>query len=290
MHDNTQYKAPLLAGLYIVATPIGNLRDITLRALDVLRNVDIIACEDTRVSGKLLQHYGIKAKLISYHDHNEKIVCTKILNLIEQGKAIALISDAGTPLISDPGYRLVLGAKQANFLVTAIPGANAMVTALVGCGLAIEEFYFVGFLPAKAQQRQTKLRELVSKQTSLVFYEAPKRLVKTLNDMMLIFGKATKASICRELTKKFETYDTATLWDLYVKYSNINHKVGEIVIIVEARAKITYNEKALLNLAAEYEGLPITKQAAIIADLSGEPKAKIYKILVDEKNKRDELS
>lgn len=271
-------------GLYIVSTPIGNLRDITLRALDVLRSVDIVACEDTRVSLKLLNHYDVKAKLISYHEHNAVAAGKKILNAIAHGQSVALISDAGTPLISDPGFNLVCEAKKRDMLVTAIPGASSIMTALVASGIPITEFYFAGFLPVKTKQKQEKLRSLDAKQSTLIFFESPMRLAKTLNEMCAIFGGDRKAAICRELTKKFETYDVAPLKNLYNKYSNIEHKLGEIVILVEqSRLMKNYSEADIVKLGKEYDEFPISKTASKIAKLSGEQKSKIYKILLKHK-------
>lgn len=276
----------LKAGLYIVSTPIGNLRDITLRALDILTCADIIACEDTRVSLKLLNHYGIKAKLVSYHEHNAHQIGEKILNFIENGKIVALISDAGTPLISDPGYNLVFEARKRDLLVTPIPGANAILAALVGACLQLDEFYFAGFLPSKIKQRQEKLKLLNSKQVTMIFYESPNRLVKSLQDMCDIFGKNRKAAICRELTKKFETYDIASLEELYNKYNNIEHKIGEVVIIIEqdkTEANFIYDETDILNLAKEYENLSLSKMASNIAKITKQQKSDIYKILLKHK-------
>ncbi len=271
-------------GLYIVSTPIGNLRDITLRALDVLRSVDIIACEDTRVSLKLLNYYEIKAKLVSYHEHNHVTAGEKILKSISEGQSVALISDAGTPLISDPGFNLVCEAKKRDILVTAIPGASSIMTALVASGMPISEFYFAGFLPVKIKQKQDKLKLLDSKQTTLIFFESPMRLAKTLNEMCAIFGGGRKAAICRELTKKFETYDVASLQSLHSKYSKIEHKLGEIVILVEpAQIVKNYSEEDIVKLAEEYNQLPISKAASIVAKLSGEQKSKVYKILLNNK-------
>lgn len=277
-------------GLYIVSTPIGNLRDITLRALDILSAADIIACEDTRVSLKLFNYYNIKAKLISYHEHNSASASKKILNYLEQGKIVALISDAGTPLLSDPGYNLVRYARENNFEVFPIPGACAAIAALVGAGLSLDEFYFSGFLPTKTKQRQDKLKNLNYQKATLIFYESPNRLLKSLKDMCLIFGENRKAAICRELTKKFETYDIATLQELYDKYSNIEHKIGEIVILVEPNnepIQNSYSTEEILKLAETYKELPLAKIALAVSKITGEQKSYIYKILLQRKNEKN---
>lgn len=270
--------------LYIVSTPIGNLRDITIRALDVLNSVDIVACEDTRVSIKLLNAYGIKSKLFSYHEHNAQIAGQKILKDILDGKSVALISDAGTPLISDPGYNLVNEAKELSIKVIPVPGACAAITALVGSGFSTNEFYFVGFLPNKQKQRLARLEQLSKIEATMVFYESPNRLVKTLYDMKTIWGDKRKATICRELTKLYETFYTGCLDELCSKYDNIEHKLGEIVLLVEAVApeKRVYNEAEIKEIAVEcLKTMSSSKAASYISKLTEQPKNDIYKMLLN---------
>lgn len=194
----------LPAGLYVVATPIGNLGDITLRALVTLATVDLIACEDTRVSGALLARYGARKELMACHDHNEGAVAGKILERIEGGEAVALISDAGLPLVSDPGFRLVQACREAGALVTVIPGACAAVTALAGAGLATDAFYFAGFLPSKSAARRKALERLKNISGTLIFYEAPQRVAAMLGDAAQALGADRPAAVARELTKMFE--------------------------------------------------------------------------------------
>lgn len=221
----------LPAGLYVVATPIGHLGDITLRALVTLTNADHIACEDTRTSGGMLDKYGIKKPLLHYHDHNAAAAGEKILTLIQNGEAVALISDAGMPLISDPGYGLVKECRQRGLSVTVIPGANAAITALAGSGLPTDQFHFAGFLPAKTAARQKAIAELTGMVGTLVFYEAPQRLAESLADLALIFGAERQAVIARELTKLFEESKQGTLGELASFYAE--HEVkGEIVIVI----------------------------------------------------------
>jgi 16S rRNA (cytidine1402-2'-O)-methyltransferase len=189
--------------LYIVATPIGNLEDITQRALRILGEVDIVACEDTRRTRVLLNHFGIKTKTISYHEHNERERTEQICKLLASGKNVALVSDAGTPLINDPGFRVINAAIELNLAVVPIPGPSAFVSALVASGLASDQFFFAGFLPARANARRTKLEELRSIPATLVFYEAPHRIKATLADALDVLGNRP-AAVARELTKIHE--------------------------------------------------------------------------------------
>ncbi len=221
----------LPAGLYVVATPIGHTGDISLRALVTLASADIVACEDTRISGALLSRYGFKKRLISYHDHNADERRPEILKHIEDGEAVALISDAGMPLIADPGYRLVRACREGGYDVTVIPGANAALTALAGSGLPTDEFHFAGFLPPKTRARQKNIGGLKNVPSTLVFYEAPQRLADTLRDLADILGNEREAAVARELTKLFEETRRGTLQELAVFYG-ANAPKGEIVVIV----------------------------------------------------------
>lgn len=224
----------MTATLYIVATPIGNLADITFRAVDILKKVDYIAAEDTRHSAYLLQHYAIATPMLAYHEHSGEGQTEKVLALLQQGKSIALISDAGTPLISDPGYRLVKRARQLEMSVVPVPGPSALVAALSASGLATDSFSFQGFLPAREKARRDALELLKSQPSTLIFYEAPHRIAETLADMCAIFGVERMVTLARELTKNYETIrqmrlDEMALW----VESDHNQQRGEIVLMVE---------------------------------------------------------
>jgi 16S rRNA (cytidine1402-2'-O)-methyltransferase len=218
-------------GLYLVATPIGNARDITLRALDVLQAADLIACEDTRVSAKLLAIYGIRTSLLAYHDHNAEKVRPQILQALRERKIVALISDAGTPLIADPGYRLVREAAAAGLPVTALPGASAVLAALSLSGLPTDRFLFAGFLPERGAERRRVLGELAGVPGSLVFFESPRRIGEALEDALQMLGDRP-AAIGRELTKKFEEVRRDTLAALARHYGEAEPPRGEIVLVI----------------------------------------------------------
>ncbi|WP_350335843.1 16S rRNA (cytidine(1402)-2'-O)-methyltransferase [Coralliovum pocilloporae] len=227
-----RHDAPRLEpGLYIVATPIGNLRDITVRALETLAAADLIACEDTRVSRTLLNHFGISARLIAYHEHNAERQTPVITTALADGKCVALISDAGTPLISDPGYRLVTTCLDAGHVVVPIPGPSALTTALCAAGLPTDRFLFSGFLPNKSAARRKQLSDLAAIQATLVFYEAPSRIVASLDDMCACLGPQRTATLARELTKRFEEFRHDTLENLATSVKDSPPK-GEIVVMV----------------------------------------------------------
>lgn len=216
--------------LYIVPTPIGNLRDITLRAIDVLTSVNAIICEDTRHTKKLLDHYSIEQPLLSYHEHSKPEKLHMITSELEKGKILALVSDGGTPLISDPGFKIVQEAIRLNITVEALPGPTALTTALAGSGLAVDSFSFFGFLPPKSAPRMKELARYAEREETLIFYESPFRLVKCLENMLEVLGDR-EAVVARELTKKFEEYARGTLSDLIEKFSS-KKVLGEIVILV----------------------------------------------------------
>jgi 16S rRNA (cytidine1402-2'-O)-methyltransferase len=216
--------------LYIVPTPIGNLEDMTFRAIKTLNEVDIILAEDTRTSGKLLSFYDIKTHMQSYHMHNEHFVTEKIVEQINNGKSYALISDAGTPAISDPGYLMVSACIKNEIQVECLPGATAFVPALVVSGFPINQFLFVGFLPIK-KGRKTMLENLVKQPQTLVFYESPHKIKKTIDDLLTYFGENRKVAVCRELSKKFEEVIRGTLQEVKTKLSERTLK-GEIVVVL----------------------------------------------------------
>jgi len=266
--------------LYIVATPIGNLTDFSYRAIDTLQNSDLIVVEDTRRSKILLNHYNINIKTISLHEHNEQQIVVKLLKLLKEGKTISLISDAGTPLISDPGYHLVKQAHLANIVVSPIPGPSSVITAISVSGLATYQFIFIGFLPSKLQQKQKTLLDLVFERRTMIFFEAPSRLIDTIECMQKVFGADREATFCRELTKKFETIKQANLANIYdfIVADQLQQTKGEIVIVVAGNLKnvdeIDANtHKILQNLLTE---LPLTKAAALTAKITGISKKKLY--------------
>jgi 16S rRNA (cytidine1402-2'-O)-methyltransferase len=218
-------------GLYLVATPIGNLRDITLRALEILAGADVIACEDTRVTRKLLEHYGISTPMLAYHEHNAAAARPKLLTKLAAGAAIALVSDAGTPMISDPGYKLVRATQEAGHAVTAIPGASATLTALNVAGLPTDRFFFEGFLPPKAGQRRARIAELARIPATVILFETGPRLAAALADLAAVLG-AREAAICRELTKLHEEVRRGDLATLAAGYADAAEPRGEIVIVI----------------------------------------------------------
>ncbi len=219
--------------LYIVPTPIGNLKDITLRALEVLQSVDLILAEDTRTSSHLLRHYKISKPVSSYHQHNEHKIVGHIISQLEEGKKMALITDAGTPGISDPAFLLVRECIKKDIRVECLPGATALVPALVNSGLPADSFCFEGFLPLK-KGRQTLLKKLAEEERTMIFYESPLRLVKTLQDLITHFGKQRPCSVSRELTKLFEENKRGTLEELHAWFSSKPVK-GEIVIVLQGK-------------------------------------------------------
>lgn len=218
--------------LYVVSTPIGNLEDITHRAVRVLDEVDLIACEDTRHTHKLLNHYGIKTKTVSYHEHNERERASELLEMINRGSDIAIVSDAGTPAISDPGFRLAQLAIENNVRVVPVPGPSALLTALVASGMPTDEFFFGGFLPARSSARRTRLTELRLIPATLIFYEGPHRIAATLKDALEILGER-EAVVARELTKIHEELARGRLSELAERFSSPESARGEMVLIID---------------------------------------------------------
>jgi 16S rRNA (cytidine1402-2'-O)-methyltransferase len=219
--------------LYLVPTPIGNLEDMSFRAIRILKEVDLILAEDTRTSGPLLKHFGIDKKVFSHHQHNEHKSVTEIIRFLKEGKKIALISDAGTPAISDPGFLLVREAIKNDLALECLPGATAFVPALVNSGLAADRFTFEGFLPVK-KGRQTRMKELAEEERTMIFYESPHRLLKTLEEFTQYFGTERQASVSRELTKMFEETVRGTLTEIKIHFET-NTLKGEFVICVAGK-------------------------------------------------------
>lgn len=273
---------PLTPGLYLIATPIGNLRDITLRALEVLAEVDVVACEDTRMTGKLLEMHGVKAsKLIVYNDHNADASRKGILDMLAQGKRIALVSDAGTPLISDPGYKLVRDAQDLGMNVTSLPGANALLTALQLSGQPTDKFSFLGFLPAKEKARQDVLKEWRAVPGTLVAYETGPRLIDSLRDMALVLGGDRPAAVTRELTKMYEEVRRDTLDNLVRHYEEAGEPKGEIVVVIGPGEKTEITEDAIKErLSALLRDLSVRDAAAQVADEMGIPKKQAYEFAI----------
>ena len=267
----------LPSGLYLVATPIGNLLDLSLRAIEVLQNVDVIACEDTRITSKILNRHNIKTDMRTYHEHNATRVRPAILSKIKQGGAIALVSDAGTPTISDPGYKLVKECIESGIEISSTPGANAAITGLLLSGLPTNRFLFAGFLSPKTNQRRNELEELANVSATLIFYESAKRLAKTLKDMVEQLGDRP-AAIARELTKYHEEVRRNKLSVLTSHYLNTGAPKGEIVIVVGPPLKKTPpSEKELDDLIlAQLQTLSVRDTTAKIALETGLPKQKIY--------------
>jgi len=271
--------------LFIVATPIGNLDDITFRAVEVLKSVDIVFAEDTRHSKKLLQHLNITKPIRAFHEHNEREKTKAIIGEIHSGKSIALISDAGTPLISDPGYFLVAQAKKECLRVVPIPGPSALITALSASGLASDRFTFLGFLPSKKTARVKLLKSLINRTETSIFYESPKRILATLTDMHRIFGDNREVCLAKELTKVFETIQTDSIPNL-IKYLTFdqNNQKGEFVILISANDKIDIAEveaqlDSLLPILCAEMGT--SKAAKLAAKITGIDKNQCYKKAID---------
>jgi len=275
---------PLEPALYIVATPIGNLGDMTIRGIETLAASDIIACEDTRVSRVLLERYGISRRPFAYHEHNAEHAGPKLIEALLAGKSVALVSDAGTPLVSDPGGRLVPEAKAAGIRVVPIPGASSVLAALTASGLLKDVFYFAGFLPSKQGQRRAKLEQLRALDAALVFFESPNRAVATLGDMAEVFGPQRPASLCRELTKTFETVTTLPLKELVAAFSAHDNLRGEVVLVVgppvEAQTVARSDEDIDALLRALVLEMPPSKAAGEAARMTGRPKGELYQRLL----------
>ncbi len=274
------------AGLYLVSTPIGNLGDISVRALAVLAGADMICCEDTRHSRVLFQHYGIDVPLRPYHEHNAQVERPRILSALARGKIIALVTDAGTPLVSDPGLKLVQAALEAGHKVTAVPGASAVLCGLAMAGLPTDTFLFAGFLPPKSGPRRSRLMELASVPATLVFFEAPTRVARTLLDMRDLLGDRLLV-VARELTKRFEEIRRGPLAALAEDFAGESLK-GEIVLLLGPPAVVeTSDERILSALGRALESLSLRDAAKSVADKLGAPKSRVYDLGVRLKAQTD---
>lgn len=270
------------AGLYVVATPIGNLEDISYRAVRILTGADLIAAEDTRHSRVLLTHYGITTPMRALHEHNEAQQVGRVLERIAAGEVVALISDAGTPLISDPGYRLVCAAREAGLPVFAVPGPSAVTTALSVAGLPPDRFAFEGFLPSKAAARKKRLTTLAHEVRTLVFFESSHRIEAAISDMSEVFGQQRLAAVCRELTKKFETVLRAPLADISkLIAADKNQSKGEFVVVVDGYAgREDESLSAAFSMAvALLEYLPASQAARVAAKLNDVSRREVYRLL-----------
>ena len=276
--DGHEISAPPLApGLYIVATPIGNLADISLRALATLAAADVVACEDTRVTAVLLRHYAMSPRLLAYHDHNAARQRPKLLAVLAEGKSVALVSDAGTPLVSDPGYKLVAEARAAGHSVMPVPGASAVLAALVASGLPTDSFLFAGFLPPKSAARRKRLDELAAVPATLVFFETGPRLAASLADVAAVLGSERAATVARELTKAFETVRAGTLAGLAAAYAGEAAPRGEIVVVVGPPAPAVAAAEDVDRLLATLLAVkPLSEAVSEAAALTGSKRRDLY--------------
>ncbi|MCR4562923.1 MAG: 16S rRNA (cytidine(1402)-2'-O)-methyltransferase [Bacilli bacterium] len=271
--------------LYLIATPIGNLSEFSPRAIEVITSCDYVACEDTRNTGMLLKHFSIQKKLISCHEHNENETSEKIISLIKEGNKIAYVSDAGYPVISDPGQLLAKHCIEAGIKVSIVNGPNAAICALVGSGLSSEHFLFYGFLSSKGSERRKELEKLTSFPYTMIFYEAPHRIDETLKDLEKAFGSDRKACLCRELTKMHEEFIRGTLGE----FLEIDKKtlIGEFVIVIEGKAieeKVYSKEEIISLLREELKSSSGRDAVANVVKITGLPKREVYDIYLKELN------
>jgi 16S rRNA (cytidine1402-2'-O)-methyltransferase len=279
IHPVSSPPPPLSPGLYLVATPIGNLRDISLRALDTLAAADLVVCEDTRVTGKLLHAFGIDKKMLSYNDHNGAMRRGPLIEALEKGGKVAFVSDAGTPLVSDPGYKLVRECLELGINVTALPGANAPLTALQLSGLPSDQFSFIGFLPQKSGARRAHLQEWKNSRGTLIMFETGPRLAASLADIAEVLGGGREAAVTRELTKLYEESRRGTLKELAAAYGAEDPPKGEIVVVVAGAAEEAAGEE---DVAALLEKALVTMSvrdaAESVAAATGLPKKAVYRM------------
>ena len=285
MTTSAAANAPL-GSLYVVATPIGNLEDISARALSILRSVSLIAAEDTRHSARLMQHFGIPTPLAACHEHNERDQGGRFLARLLAGDDVALISDAGTPLISDPGYHLVRQARAAGVAVVPVPGACALIAALSAAGLPSDRFIFEGFLPAKAARRRARLEQVKEEPRTLIFYEAPHRILECLQDMQAVFGDERPALLARELTKTFETLKGMPLADLAAWVAaDSNQQRGECVVLVAGwqapEGEEAVSSEAMRVLDLLLAEMPLRRASALAAEITGVRKNLLYQAALE---------
>ncbi|MDP1645552.1 MAG: 16S rRNA (cytidine(1402)-2'-O)-methyltransferase [Thiobacillus sp.] len=289
--NETAHHTPLPPALYVVATPIGNLGDITLRAIDTLKRVDRVAAEDTRVSGQLLAHFDIRKPLVSIREHNEREAADRVIAWIVAGEAVAYVSDAGTPAVSDPGARLVAAVRAAGLMVVPVPGVSAVTAALSAAGVEFGQWLFHGFLPPRSGARRAQLQTLAALPVALVFYEAPHRIEETLADMAAVLDSSRSVTLARELTKRFETIVTLPLRDaLAWLAADPNHVRGEFVVIVHppAAAAAMVDSEAMRVLDVLLGALPPTLAAKLASQITGRSKAELYKMTLALKPQADQ--
>ncbi|MDP8567452.1 16S rRNA (cytidine(1402)-2'-O)-methyltransferase [Methylophilus aquaticus] len=266
--------------LYVVATPIGNLGDITLRALETLKQVDAIAAEDTRHTVGLLRHFGISKPLIAVHEHNEQQSAEHLLNRLQAGNSIALVTDAGTPAVSDPGAVVVQAVREAGLIVVPVPGASAVITALSAAGIVQPGFWFEGFLPASGAQRRKRLEQLKLLAGTVVLYEAPHRIVECMADMQMVLDAVRQVTIARELTKTFETIHTCLLVDAVDwLQSDLNQQRGEFVVLIHppvVQKQVGLEAGALRILQRLLQELPLKQAVSLATDITGHKKNELY--------------
>lgn len=286
----TIQKTELIAGLYIVAVPIGHWDDITLRALQVLESVEYIACEDTRMTGKLLTHHGIDTPMLRYDDHSSQRQREAIQKKIEQGASVALVSDAGTPLISDPGYKLVKMLQASGLYVASLPGASSVITALTLCGLPTDRFFFEGFLPSKQGAKEARLTVLSTIKATHVIFESANRLLATLHSVERIFGQMVQCSVLRELTKTYEEIQQGTPLELVQHYSD-NILKGEIILVLDGASQREYHEEDIMQLIREkLQDTSVKDTVNEVASLVSLPKKTIYAYALSIKDATGEES
>ncbi len=272
--------------LTIISLPIGNLKDITIRALEELQSSDLIFCEDKRITIKLLNHYNIKNKLMSYNEHSDRGTREFIVNQIDKGKSISLVSDAGTPLISDPGYKLIKELKKKNLTVTSCPGPSSPITAITLAGLPSDKFFFSGFLPVKSKARKDYLLKIKNIESTIIFFESPNRIVKSLETILEIFGDRN-ISICRELTKKFEEVITLKVSEAIKNLSSRDNIKGEIVIVIEGGVKKDKSQNLEAILKDALKSMSLSDAAKEISNYTNFSKKEVYNaalVLKDRKN------
>ena len=272
--------------LTIISLPIGNLKDITIRALEELQSSDLIFCEDKRITIKLLNHYNIKNKLMSYNEHSDRGTREFIVNQIDKGKSISLVSDAGTPLISDPGYKLIKELKKKNLTVTSCPGPSSPITAITLAGLPSDKFFFSGFLPVKSKARKDYLLKIKNIESTIIFFESPNRIVKSLETILEIFGDRNIA-ICRELTKKFEEVITLKVSEAIKNLSSRDNIKGEIVIVIEGEVKKDKSQNLEAILKDALKSMSLSDAAKEISNYTNFSKKEVYNaalVLKDRKN------
>ena len=271
--------------LFIVATPIGNLADITFRAVETLKAVDAIAAEDTRCSGKLLQHYGIDTPMLALHEHNEASRSEVLLKRLQNGEDIALISDAGTPLISDPGYRLVLRLRQAGIRITPIPGASSVLAALCAAGLPTDHFRFAGFLPRSGKARSKELKRIAGSDETTVLLESPRRLSATLHDLETLLDDTREVAVARELTKLFEEFVSGSLADVSAHFEQHAAR-GEIVLMIGPASEraVALTDQEILNClnSVPMQSLPPSARARAVANTLDVPRPRVYALMVSD--------